>query len=1046
MLQVKNIKKSYKTENFVQSALDDLTVSFRDCEFAAILGPSGSGKTTLLNVIGGLDSYDSGDLIVDGISTKKYKSRDWDTYRNNRIGFVFQNYNLISHQSVIKNVEMALTLSGVGKAERKKRAIDALTRVGLADHLNKKPNQLSGGQMQRVAIARALINDPEILLADEPTGALDSQTSLDVMDLLSEIAKDRLVVMVTHNPDLAREYANRIITLKDGRITDDTNPYYPSSIDLRKVSTKETRKSSMSFLTALSLSFDNLMTKKGRTIMTAFAGSVGIIGIAAILALSNGVNNYIRSVEEDTTTSYPIQINKSGMDLSSMMGTSTDSDSLDTSGSSDSSGEGDTSSDTVKQKAVVTKMVNKMANNDLVALKNFIDSNDGANLRNAAASVKYSYSIEPNVYIHDSYSNKYRKINPDATLSSLGLGSESISNSSLSSMMSTNIFSEMIDKSLIEDSYDLKAGKWPESENECVLVLSDNGEVTDYSLFTLGLRDHSELEEVVKSISEEKDVKVSEDSTQYKYSDFLNLEFKVVVASDYYQKDDTYGVWVDKSEDENYLNDLIENKSINMHISGIVQHNPDSKATPLTAGSIYYTSDLVSEIASRAASSQIVADQLASPDTDVISGKSFSDTQSSSDMDLSKMFTIDTDAIKAMFTYDPSSMNLDMTSLSTSFDASDIASFPAIDQEALLSCIGSPTPSVNSAKLMEMVAAMTNDFTRHREEVVKKAGSSADVDKLIQVYLTLDSAQEIMSQYIPLIFDTSEMTSNIANGLQTYLQSYMSQVMEQISATIASKMTSQMSAIQESITSSMQNAMQIDEEAFKNAFKFNMDADELKATVMSMMTTKTNSLDNNLTKLDYADFNKPTSIAIYAKDFDKKQVIVDELDSYNKRAEEAGNEDGKIVYTDIVGTMMSSVRTIIDIISYMLIAFVSISLVVSSIMIGIITYVSVLERTKEIGILRAIGASKSNISQVFNAETTIEGLIAGVMGVGVTALLCIPANIIINALVNVKDIASLPLGAAVILIVISIFLTFVAGLLPAASASRKDPVEALRSE
>ncbi len=999
----------------------------------------------MLNIIGGLDSYASGDLIIDGISTKEYRSRDWDTFRNNRIGFVFQSYNLISHQSVLSNVELALTLSGVGRDERRQRALAVIERVGLTEHANKLPNQLSGGQMQRVAIARALVNDPEILLADEPTGALDSQTSLEVMDLLSEIANDRLVIMVTHNPELAQRYANRIVTLRDGQIKEDTNAFIPNESDLNNVSNKEIRKTSMSFLTALTLSFNNLMTKKGRTFMTAFAGSVGIIGIAAILALSNGVNNYIRSFEESTTASYPLQINKSGMDLSSLMMTGeTTSDTSESDTSADSATEG-----TVGQKKVITNMVNTMTNNDLVSFKKYIESDDGKTIRESAATVKYSYSISPHIYIKDSFTSEYRKVNPDTTLTAFGLGNSSISNSSLSSMMSSNVFVELVDKSLYEDYYDVKAGKWPQNSDECVLVLSEDGQVSDYTLYTLGLRDYRELEDIVKSVSEEKEITVPEDDKTYSYGDFMNLDLKMVISADYYSKDSTYGIWVDKSDDKSHINSLLDNKSKNLKICGIVQQKKDAKITPLTTSSIYYTQALTHEVIEEASSREIVKEQLNNKNVDVISGKNFSDlnSSSSSSLDMSKLFTVDTGAISAAFSFDSSSLNLNMANLSTDFSLDNVQDLPAMNQEALAAAIGQASPTIKNDQFFAMIAEIMNDFTAKRDEIISRAGGATDMNTLIAIYMTYPSAQNIMANYGPKIFDTTQMTSQIYSGLQSYMQSYMASAMQAISASVSAHLSDMMASIQSQIVSNMASSIKIDESVIQNAFKVNMTSEELQSAIMSMMSgSNTSSYDNNLSKLNYADLSSPTAINIYAKNFDSKQSIIDEIDKYNNNVSQGGDTSKKVVYTDIVGTMMSGLRTIINIITYMLIAFVSISLVVSSIMIGIITYVSVLERTKEIGILRAIGASRNNISQVFNAETVIEGAIAGIIGVAVTALLCFPANAIISFLAKVDDIASLPLGAAVVLILVSILLTFIAGLIPATSASKKDPVVALRSE
>ncbi len=1035
MLQINNISKSYHTAGLSQTALDDVTIAFRDNEFAAILGPSGSGKTTLLNIIGGLDRYDSGDLIIDGISTKHYKASDWDTFRNNRIGFVFQSYNLISHQSVLSNVELALTLSGVNKTERKQRALEVLDRVGLSEHVQKKPNQLSGGQMQRVAIARALINDPEILLADEPTGALDSQTSVEIMDLLKEIANDRLVVMVTHNPELADTYANRIVTLRDGKILDDSNPYQPTDFDIKKLSSKKIRRASMKFATALSLSFNNLMSKKGRTIMTAFAGSIGIIGIASILALSNGVNAYITKVEEDTLTSYPVTISKSGFDMSSLISISSDGNSENNTTGIESE-TGDVLDSTVGQAQVVNNMVSKMKNNDLTSLKTHIESADGQKIRDNSSLIQYDYGISPIIYVKGKTDSKYRKANPDESLTSLGMGSTAYTNSTLSTMMSTNVFQKLTDVDLVKNSYDLKFGDWPKEKDECLLVLTESGQVLDYTLYQLGIRDFNEYKDIVQSVAEEKDAKVSADTAEHTYRELMNSDMKVVVGADLYSKDETYGVWVDKSEDEAFVNDVINNKSINLKISGIVQAKKGENTQLLQGGCIYYTQDLVLDTVNKASKTQIVQEQKSNKEKDVVSGKDFKDTSSSSSFDLSNIIGIDEDAFSAAFKFDEKALTLNLDSIETNFSADDLGkSLPQIDQtqlnQALSSSGGSP---IDEDGMKKLVVALLNDYT-------KKASSYSGPEQ----YLSSQDAGKIFTEYAPGLINSS-YSQNMSNSIVSFMNQYMESALSAMAAQMAQSMQSTISAITTQLQTNMANAMSIDRDAVSKAFKVNMSQDELQGAILAMVKGGTTSYESNLQKFGYADLNTPTSINIYAKDFDSKQNVKDALDQYSSDMKSQGDEDKTVSYTDIVGTMMSGVRTIIDVISYLLIAFVSISLVVSSIMIGIITYVSVLERTKEIGILRAIGASRKNISQVFNAETIIEGLIAGLFGVGITMLLCIPASAIVEALTKVPNLASLPLAAAVILVCISVFLTFIAGLIPAASASRKDPVIALRSE
>lgn len=1040
MLQVKNVKKAYHTGGFTQVALDDVSVSFRDSEFAAILGASGSGKTTLLNIIGGLDRYDSGDLVIDGISTKQYKSRDWDTFRNNRVGFVFQSYNLIMHQSVLQNVELALTLSGVTKKEREKRAIETLNKVGLGDHIKKRPNQLSGGQMQRVAIARALINDPEILLADEPTGALDSKTSVEVMDLLAEIAKDRLVVMVTHNPELAEQYATRIVNLQDGHIISDSMPYEPTLSDIEKVSSKKTRKSRMSFLTALSLSFNNLMTKKGRTIMTAFAGSVGIIGIAAILALSNGVNAYIEHTEEQMLSSSPIQVNKSGMDLSALMGTATEEVSDANNENSDSPDEGLNTK--IKERSVVNNMVSKMKNNDLASLKEYLDSDEANKIKDASNYIDYNYGIQPRIFVEDKDGSN-RQVNPDTSLSAFGLGSSEYTNSSMSTMMSSNIFSEMVDVKLVQDEYDVKAGHWPEKSDECVLVLSESGAVSDMLLYSLGIKDHKEFEEIVKAVANEQEYEIKESGDGCTYSDILNVKLKYLPSAELYEKDETLGVWADKSSDENFVKDKLNNAK-DLKIAGIVQKKKDADSSPLLPY-VYYTESLTDEIIDASADYDIVKEQIANKETDVFSGKPFGE-KSESNADLSNLITVDEGAISAAFKFDTSALNLDMSDLNVNFDANNLGNIAPIDEAELMKSLSGADISVNTQAFAEYSAALLNDYFAHLDEIKALAGGTSDPEILVETYLRSDYARAVMERFAPQIFDTSKISSSIMNGLSSYMQKYMQTAISSIARELANQMQTSIAILSSQLQSNLANAMSVDADAMKNAFKMDITPEQLQASIMAMMSDGTSTYESNLTKLNYADRSQPTGINIYASSFDTKEIITNELDAYNQRMNEQDGGTKAISYTDIVGQMMSGIKTIIDMISYMLIAFVSISLVVSSIMIGIITYISVLERRKEIGILRAIGASRRNVSQIFNAETIIEGLVAGVMGILITVLICVAASGIFYLLIGVENIAYLPLSAALILIGISVILSFIAGLLPASSASRKDPVEALRSE
>ena len=1091
MLQLQHIHKSYTTGDFTQVALNDISVAFRDNEFVAILGPSGSGKTTLLNIVGGLDHYDYGDLIIDGISTKEYKDRDWDTFRNNRVGFVFQSYNLIPHQTILANVELALTLSGVSKEERQERAKKALEEVGLGEHINKKPSQLSGGQMQRVAIARALINDPEILLADEPTGALDSKTSVQIMDLLTEIAKDRLVIMVTHNPELAQQYATRIVNLTDGAITSDTDPFEPTEEDMR-LSDKSIRKTRMSFLTALGLSFNNLMTKKGRTIMTAFAGSIGIIGIAAILALANGVNNYIANVEEETLSEYPLQIQSTGFDMTSMMvgAAGENSDSAN-------SEEGD-GADRVKVINMITNMLSSVTSNDLASLKKYFDSGQSG-IEQYTSTIEYSYDVVPQIYSSDT--ETIHQVNPDTSFSSLGISSTVSSNSIMSASMSTNVFYEMpSNPNLYENQYDVKAGHWPQNYNECVLVLTSNGGISDFMLYTLGLRDSEELENMVEQFADEEEVTAPDDITDPTYEDILNVTFKLVNAADYYEYDSGYDVWRDKTDNESYMRELIDNGE-EIKIVGIVQPKEDANASMLSSG-INYPASLTDHVIEQASQSEIVQDQLADSDTNVFTGKPFGEEdEGDSSFSMDSLFTIDGNALSAAFKIDESALtaglgdmnldlsnvNIDMSSL-PAFDASSIQVDPSqMDMDSLtnmsfdLSSIdlqeGVKVDSDALANTMKKVvqgfwvwyaANMSSyedfdsalnaylsgegksiiDSDLSQEGVIDTSGLGEDIDAQVKQQIQQQVGNNVTLQIQSQI--SSALQAAIQTQLQAAIQQYMTQAisttMSQFGTALQQQLGGVMQAQMAQLATNMASAMQVDPNAMANAFKVNMDEESLGELMMSMMTGGETTYDSNLRELGYADKSEPSGIDIYPTDFESKEHVIEILDSYNSQMEESGEEDKVITYTDIVGALMSSVTTIVDMISYVLIAFVSISLVVSSIMIGVITYISVLERRKEIGILRAIGASKKDISHVFNAETIIEGLIAGLLGVGITALLCIPISALIELLFDVPNIASLPAGAAVVLVLISVFLTFIAGLIPSSSASRKDPVEALRSE
>lgn len=1024
MLQIKNIYKQYKTGDLVQKALDGVSLNLRDNEFVAILGPSGSGKTTLLNIIGGLDRYDKGDLIINGISTKKYKDRDWDSYRNHTIGFVFQSYNLIPHQTVLANVELALTISGISKAERKKRAKQALEKVGLGNQGHKKPNQMSGGQMQRVAIARALVNDPDILLADEPTGALDSDTSVQVMELLKEVAKDRLVVMVTHNPELAEAYATRIVELRDGTIRSDSDPYEVSEHELDKPRHENMGKSSMSFLTALSLSFNNLRTKKARTILTSFAGSIGIIGIALILSLSNGVNQYIQSIEEETLSEYPLQIQSTGFDMTSMMVDVQDDQ-------SENKEEGQ-----IQVIQMITNMFSKIGSNDLASLKEYLDSGD-SDIKEYTNAVEYTYNVSPQIYSTDT--ENIRQVHPDQSFQSLGLGSSSSGNSMMSTMMSTDVFYEMpSDESLYVDQYDIKAGRWPKAYNECVLVLTQNGKINDLMSYTLGLRDFSELDDMVDKFSQEEEVNAPENTDTYSYEDVLGKEFKLVNAADYYEYDEEYDLYRDKTDNQSYMKKLIENGET-IKIVGIVQPAEGTTATMLQTG-IGYPQSLTTHVIEQAQASEIVKKQLENKDIDVFTGNAFNEANNK-EFDMNSLFSVDTEKLKSAFSIDQSQLTKGMGDLDLSQIQLDMSNMPSIDMDAILSQLN---VEFTREQIESLSQSITTDFQNYMVE--NQLTDSTQIQTYFMTYIKTSRAQSLIQQNVIQLLQDSGLTGQFETLLQNQIQTMMTQYTAQISQSLEEQISAQMSKQMGTLAQNMQSAIQIDPTAFSEAIQMNMSEEELSELMVSLMTTETSTYENNLKTLGYADFDEPSGINIYPKDFETKQNVVNILDDYNAKMEKT-DEDKVISYTDYVGTLMSSVTDIINVISYVLIAFVAISLVVSSIMIGVITYISVLERQKEIGILRAIGASKRNISQVFNAETFIIGLLAGVLGIVITLLLLIPGNMIIHSIAGNVDVsASLPVAGGVILVVLSVVLTLIGGIIPSSKAAKSDPVSALRSE
>ena len=1064
MLQLKKIHKQYKTGDLVQTALDKVSLNLRDCEFVAILGPSGSGKTTLLNIIGGLDRYDSGDLIINGISTKKYTDRDWDSYRNHTIGFVFQSYNLIPHQTVLANVELALTISGVSGAERRRRATEALQKVGLGNQLHKHPTEMSGGQMQRVAIARALVNDPDILLADEPTGALDSETSIQVMELLKEVAKDRLVVMVTHNPELAHQYATRIVQLKDGVICSDTDPFEPDTAQLAPPVHKSMGRSSMSPLTSLSLSFNNLLTKKARTLLTAFAGSIGIIGIALIISLSAGVNQYIDDTERSTLSEYPLQILSSGMDLTSML----------TSGSP-ASGSGTTAEKgMVPVRQLITQMVAGITSNDLKSLKTYLESDD-CTIAEDATSIEYSYNVQPQIYREDA-DGSIRQVNPDSSLSSLGISSTSSTNSMMSSMMNTSVFYQLPESDeLYNSQYEVKAGRWPEKYNECVAVLGADGTITDYALYALGLRDSAELDKMIQQFAQNQNVDVPTDFKTYRYSDFIGIQFKLVNAADRYLRDDDHNAWVDKSDDKDFMKSLVASGET-LTVVGVVQPKEDASASMLSSG-IAYPAALTQHVIAAAADSQMVKDQLASPAINVMNGEPFG-TEDASAFDMSSLFRIDTDLLKSAFQFDTSKLNFD---LSGAFDLDngsvdlgslidpddfqldlDLTETPDLDMSTLTDLFANMDLSVSEDKMQELAQKV---LVGYKDYVI--GNGILNLNKIsFSQYLKSDAFKTLMNDAMGELFDQDALQAQFSEAMQTamstLMESYSSQISETLQAQLGSAMQTAMtelmtqmsqniqSQMQQSFSqlgSQMESALKIDATAFQKAIQFNMSEDDLTDLMKSAMLSSTATYDSNLQTLGYADLDAPSQIKIYPQDFDHKASVVAKLDAYNNNMRSQGADDKVIQYTDVVGTLMTSVTEIINMISNMLVAFVSISLVVSSIMIGVITYISVLERRKEIGILRAIGASKRNISEVFNAETFIIGLCSGLMGIGLSRLLLIPGNMLIQKIaVGTSVVAVLPWKAAVVLVALATVLTILGGFIPAKTASRSDPVKALRAE
>lgn len=1057
MLQIKNISKQYKTGDLIQDALSDVSLNFRDNEFVSILGPSGSGKTTLLNIVGGLDRYDSGDLIINHISTKEYKDRDWDSYRNHTIGFVFQSYNLIPHQTVLANVELALTIGGISKRERKMRALQALEEVGLREQAHKKPNQMSGGQMQRVAIARALVNNPDILLADEPTGALDTETSVQVMQLLKKVAHDRLVIMVTHNPELAEEYSTRIVKLRDGKVIDDTDPFEPKMQNEDAPVHKNLGKASMSVFTALSLSFNNLLTKKGRTILTAFAGSIGIIGIALILSLSTGFQNYIDQIQEDTLTSYPLTITSETADTTSMLLSMV-------SEAGEATGE-----NTVRERQYISTMFSKIGTNDLASLKKYLEKNE-KRLDEMVSLVEYRYSVSPLIYTVNS-EEEIAQLNPSTMLSTMMGGNISTSMMSMSTM-SSSVFNQMLDdRQVWEEQYDVLAGRWPEQYDEMILVLPEPNGMSDLLVYSLGLRDDQELMDMISKIMAGEKVENKNEPLVWTYEDLMNLEFRLVNPTDTYKYNETYNVYESMTGDAEYMKGVYEN-ALKLKIVGVVCAKGGSTSGSLMQG-VGYTKELTEYVIEEASKSEIVKKQLEDREVDVFSGKRFDDESEDTGLDFQDMISVDTDLLSSAF--------------GATVTEQDIANLTKGYTEQISAAITTDTAPAEQAVSEALVTFTTNFLNEYiaanGDPAVIKMSQVSDV---VDVFLNQEANQKILSkleaEYVVPKATFQNFYAGLLKGLlqaiiapmatpgdsdpagylssalvEQLLPAYVVQTevvaaVEQMAAgmtqaVMQKSILTKVGELSGKLASTIAGSFHVDQEKIASAFQFNLTEEEV-ARLMQTMSSKgvEKNADTNLTSLGYQDINKPTTISFYFLDFESKEAFIDFLDDYNDKMEK--KDDEKVVkYTDITGILMSSVKTIVDSVSYVLIAFVSISLVVSSIMIGIITYISVLERTKEIGVLRAIGASKKNISSIFNAETFIVGLFAGLLGIGVTLSLVPLINAIIHGLMGNEDISAvLPVKGAVILVILSVILTLIGGLIPSRQAAKKDPVLALRSE
>ena len=1094
MLQIKNISKQYKTGDLIQNALSKVSLNFRENEFVSILGPSGSGKTTLLNIIGGLDRYDKGDLIINNVSTKRYKDRDWDSYRNHTIGFVFQSYNLIPHQTVLANVELALTIGGISKRARKKRALEALDKVGLKDQAHKRPNQMSGGQMQRVAIARALVNNPDILLADEPTGALDTDTSIQVMELLKQVANDRLVIMVTHNPELAEQYSTRIVKLRDGKIIGDTNPFEIDETVLEKPKHRNLGKSSMSMLTAFALSLNNLLTKKARTILTSFAGSIGIIGIAMILSLSTGFQNYIDKIQEDTLTSYPLTVQSETADAASMFLSMANEESDEK-----------IKENTVKESQNIAELFTTVGKNDLKTFKKHIEDNQ-TKVDTMVSFIKYGYAVSPTIYTRD-INNELLLLNPSDFISTLMGSSSSLMSGGIS------IFAELVDnKEMVENQYEIIKGKYPEEYNEIMLVLPDENSISDLLLYGIGLRDQGELEDMIGKIIDGEKVENKNEPLEFTYEELMNHELKLVDPSATYKYNKKYDIYEDMTDDDDFMEEIYKN-AIDLKIVGIVKMKGESSS--MSSG-VLYTKKLTEYVISKASESEIVKKQLANKDINVFSGKDFDDEDKTAGLDFEDMISIDEDMLSSAFGVKINQSDIEnMTKGYMEEISKAITADTAGAEKAFTDTLSSITKNIlndyvsdNQLAGSGMAAIKLSDVEKVVNEGLAKEKNKSKLAALEAQYVIPQDTFSTMyngiitaflKQYImvqqgtggqtpstppttggittqsnsstegntqvgsgntitpstPPTPPSTDMTGMVVGSMvDSTVEAFTSQELiaanakeiakAMTEATMQKTILTKVGELTGKLMETMATAFNVDQNKIAGAFKFELSEDEMRRLFEAMTSTSVENADTNLLTLGYQDLESPTTISFYFKNFDSKELFIDFMDNYNSKMEKE-DEEKVIKYTDITGMLMSSVKTIVDSVSYVLIAFVSISLIVSSIMIGIITYISVLERTKEIGVLRAIGASKRNISSIFNAETFIVGLFSGLIGIGTTLLLLIPTNIIIHN-VNTDITAILPTVGGIILVVLSVILTLIGGLIPSKQAAKKDPVLALRSE